>query len=196
MKKNKFIIIFTFSIVLFLVSFSLGYELMGHKWKPRNSDLVRNKDKISNEKEIEIIKEENKISPNTFIEVRTHFKKCDHLITELEVANEEIVNMTRDEYQQYLKTNHPNLRLISFSNTKIIVWGERNHLCKEHYIIGEENGYIAIFKIDDRGQKVLENVFKEYPISLLIDIDQTKIKSGIVVDSEEELSDILQNFIS
>ncbi len=119
---------------------------MGTKINSKDSAKAKNINDLNNE-EIEIIKEENIISPNTFIEERTHYKECDHLITKLNVADDEIINMTRKEYESYLKSNYPNKRLISFSNTKIVIWGgERNHLCQEHYIIGEENGNIAILK--------------------------------------------------
>ena len=152
MKKNRLALIFTFSIALFLASFILGYQLMGTKINSKDSVKAKNNNDLNNE-EIEIIKEENRISPNTFIEERTHYKECDHLTTKLNVADDEIINMTRKEYESYLKSNYPNKRLISFSNTKIVVWGERNHLCQEHYIIGEENGSIAIFKVGENGEK-------------------------------------------
>lgn len=195
MRKNRLALIFTFSIALFLASFILGYQLMGTKINSKDSAKTKNINDLNNE-EIEIIKEENIISPNTFIEERTHYKECDHLITKLNIADDEIINMTRKEYESYLKSNYPNKRLISFSNTKIVIWGERNHLCQEHYIIGEENGNIAIFKIGESGEKILYKVFDDYPISVLIEMDQEKIKKGIIVNSEDELSDILENFIS
>ena len=44
--------------------------------------------------------------------------------------------------------------------------------------------------------EVLDKVFDDYPISLLKEIDQKKLKEGIRVDSLEELSDVLENFIS
>ncbi len=95
---------------------------MGTKINSKDSAKAKNINDLNNE-EIEIIKEENIISPNTFIEERTHYKECDHLITKLNVADDEIINMTRKEYESYLKSNYPNKRLISFSNTKIVIWG-------------------------------------------------------------------------
>jgi hypothetical protein len=104
--------------------------------------------------------------------------------------------MTKGEYEEHLRTNSSNLRLISFSNTKIALWSERNHLCKNHYILGEENGKIAIFTIGDDGKRILDNVFTEYPITLLKGADQERIIEGIIVDSKDELSDLLENYIS
>lgn len=193
MKRNRFMIIFGFCIVFFIMSFYLGYQLMNLSIEDKH--LVEDQNHIVDEN-IEIVKEENRVSPNTLIEERIHYKDCGHLISDARLAKDEVVNFTRDEYEEYINTTYPNFRLISFSNVKIVLFGERNHLCQEHYVIGDNNGYIAIFKIDENGDKVLFKSFTDYPLSILIELDQEKIREGIVVDSEEELSEILENFIS
>ena len=193
MRKSRFMIIFVFCIMFFIMSFYLGYQLMDLNIENKylGEDLNQNGDD-----DIEIVREENRISPNTFIEKRIHYKECGHLISNTELAENEVINFTRDEYEDYLDTTSPNSRLISFSNVKIVVYSERNSLCQEHYIVGEHNGYIAIFNINENGERVLYKSFTDYPISILIDIDQDKLREGIRVDSEEELSEILENFIS
>ncbi|MDD2447069.1 MAG: BofC C-terminal domain-containing protein [Tissierellia bacterium] len=193
-KNNKNI--YTLFLILFLVSFSIGYYIMDgyiNNSKIHVSEEEPIPDEIPN---IEIIKEENRITPNTFIEERIHYKECGHLISNVYLAKDEMVNLTEDELVEYLYTNLPSLDLISFSNLKVVLWGEKNHLCKDHYIVGEENGKIAIFSIDEDGKRILDKVFVEYPINILINIDQEKIKEGIIVNSEDELSNILQDYIS
>src|SRR5699024_1544035 len=106
MKKDKYMTFFLVSLVLFITFFTLGYQLMGHRLN-KNDLADQNKTNDGN-RDISIVKEENTISPNTFIEKRVHFKECDHLITDLSNANEEIINMDRDEYEKYLKNNYPN----------------------------------------------------------------------------------------
>lgn len=193
MKRNRFMAIFGFCIMFFIMSFYLGYQLMDLSIEDKH--IVEEQSHTGDE-DIEIVREENRISPNTFIEERTHYKDCGHLISNTELSQNEVVNLTRDEYEEYLNTTYPNLRLISFSNIKIVVFGERNHLCQEHFVIGEQNGYIAIFNISENGERILYKSFTDYPLSLLIDIDQDKLREGIIVNSEEELSEILENFIS
>ena len=193
-KNNKNI--YTLFLILFLVSFSIGYYIMDgyiNNSKIHVSEEEPIPDEIPN---IEIIKEENRITPNTFIEERIHYKECGHLISNVYLAKDEMVNLTEDELVEYLYTNLPSLDLISFSNLKVVLWGEKNHLCKDHYIVGEENGKIAIFSIDEDGERILDKVFVEYPINILLNIDQEKIKEGIIVNSEDELSNILQDYIS
>ncbi len=123
-------------------------------------------------------------------------KKCEHSITNLENAKEETINMTEKQYRKYMKENYPNIKIISFSPKEIVLREERNHLCPNHYIIGQADGKIAIYRIDEKGEKYLDKVFNDYPISLLKEVDQERLKDGIIVDSEEELSDVLENFIS
>lgn len=179
------------AVVLFSISFGIGYMLMERNIQ---EDITDN-DIKNNTPNVEIVGEENIIGPNTFIEKRTDYKECGHVESEVELADSSIVNMTRNEYEDYL-ANHTNYRLVSFSSSKITIWGERNHLCPNHYVIGENEGRIAIFTIDEDGNRVLERVFEDYHIDLLQELDREKLMDGIVVDSQDELSEILENFIS
>lgn len=194
-RKNKYIL--AISLVLFIISFGFGYFIMDNNINKDNNKILAVEPNVNEEiPDIEIIKEENRISPNTFIEERIHYKECGHLISNITLAKDDIVNMTKDELIEYLYSNSSNFRLISFSNVKIVLWGEKNYLCPDHYIVSEENGKIAIFKIDEFGERILEKVYVEYPINILKAEDQQKLKEGIIVDSIDELSNILENFIS
>ncbi len=194
MKKSKIFITIFVALVLFVVSFIYGYYLMGKRIGKKPLSSSDEIDKSNNE--MEIVKDDQNISPNTFIEKKIYYKKCNHTVTITELADETLINMSEKEYRKYMQDNYPNIEVKSFSTQRILLKEERNHLCPNHYIIGESDGKIAIFKIDESGEKILDKVFKDYPISLLKDIDQEKLKEGIIVDSEEELSDVLENFIS
>lgn len=146
--------------------------------------------------DLEILQEEERISPNTFIEIRVHYKECNHNITKLNEQDENIINMTEEEYKEYMKENYPNVKIVSFSAEEIVLSEERDHLCPNHFIIGESDGKIAIYRIDENGERYLDKIFNDYSISLLKEIDQEKLIEGIVVDDEEELSNVLENFIS
>lgn len=198
MKKDKIMPIFFFSLTLFLLSFIFGYQLMSKKINPKNNISQINQDEIDihHNSELEILKEETIITPSTFIEERIHYTACDHITTKVILAKDEFVNMSKKEYAAYLENNYPSYKLISFSSSKVTIGITKNHLCENHYVVGEENGIIAIFGIGEHGEKILEKIFTDYPISLLMEIDQQKIIEGIIVDSEDELSEILENFIS
>lgn len=196
MRKKNIILIFFVSFVLFLTSFVFGYQTMYKKIN--NDDITKLNHHKENEleSELQIIKDDNIITPNTIIEERIHYLLCNHVITKNRSPENEIVNMSRQEYLEYLEVVNPNIKLISFSPRKITLGLTKNHLCENHYIISEENGFIAVFRIGENGERLLQSVFSDYPISLLMEIDQEKIIKGIQVDSEEELMEILENFIS
>lgn len=197
MKKEKFISVFFISLVLFFISFAMGYQLMEQNIFFSEKKTIENDEIAENDKyEIEIIKEEKRISPNTFIEERTNYTSCGHVITKIKKVSQDQVNMNRAQFEEYMEVNFPNQRIISFSSSRITIGINKNHLCKNHYVVGESQGKIAIFSIDENGQRILDKVFNDYPISLLMEVDQQKLTEGIVVDSQEELSEVLQNFIS
>lgn len=196
MKKNKIILIFLFSLTLFVSSFFIGYNLIGRIVHYNDIERIKNgKDGLEDNLDFEITKEDILISPNTIIEERIHHTPCGHIVTRTREIEEEYINMTKDDLLQYLE-NFPEKKLISFSQSKITIGITKNHLCENHYVIGEKDGNIAIYKIDENGQRKLETFFPDYPISLLMEADQNRLIEGIVIDSQEELSNVLENFIS
>lgn len=199
MRKYKMTPIHLFFLGLFMVSFIFGYQIIGKKVNPtpNNTSQFGNKDvDLSDYPDLEILREHDRISPNTLIEERIHHTSCNHVITRINSVEDELVNMSKVEFKEHMEENYPNKKLISYSTNKITMGVVKNHLCEKHYVIGEENGKIAIFKIGQNGESILDKIFLDYPISLLMEIDQEKITEGIIVDSEEELSEILENFIS
>ncbi|NLK43951.1 MAG: hypothetical protein GX300_06125 [Tissierellia bacterium] len=196
MKKYKFLPVFLFSSILFLISFILGYQIIGRKIEQSRVSQLDNEIDVNMNKDFEILKEEIRISPNTIMDERIYYSTCEHIITKTNPINSDYINMSRDELIHFLEENHPDKKLISFSPNKITIGTTKNHLCENHFIIGEKDGKIAIFKIGESGERVVETIFEDYPISLLMEIDQEKLIEGIRVDSEEELTEILENFIS
>lgn len=199
MKRVKRLPIYLFFSVMLILSFIFGYRVIGKKInsKPDHISKINTKD-LENEDypDLEILKEYDKISPNTLIEERIHYSTCGHVITKVNPVEDELINMTKKEFSEYMEFNSPNKRLITYSANKITMGVIKNHLCEKHYIIGEKDGNIAIFKVGENGEKIADKIFTDYPISLLMEIDQEKIIEGIVVENEEQLSEILENFIS
>ncbi|HHV46038.1 MAG TPA: hypothetical protein GXX53_03905 [Tissierellia bacterium] len=195
MKRYIGVYIFLFCVVLFIASFGIGYYVTSMRNRENTSISEENPTEDDFE-ELAILHEVERITPNTFIEIRIHYNKCNHNITKLNEKDNNIVNMTEEEYRDYLKEHYPNVKIVKFSSREIILEEERDYLCPNHYIIGEHEGKIAIFKIDENGERVLDRIFVDYPITLLKEIDQEKLKEGIIINTEDELTDVLENFIS
>lgn len=206
MRKKHKVSIFICFLVLLVASFMYGYFMMDKKisQKPDTDEISSVEHKENDRKknmnmhdDMELIKEDDDcISPNTSVERRTYYKKCGHTVINVNKVDNNIINMQKNQLENYLKENYTNIRLVSFSAEKIVLYEEKNCLCMNHYVIGESQGKIAIYKIDENGERVLDRIFNDAPVSMLKEIDQEKIKEGIVVDSEDELSNVLENFIS
>ena len=128
MKEKKGIFIFLFCFVLFLGSFVIGYDLM----KRANKDPLKAEEN-TNIKDIEIIHEEDRISPNTVIEIEIKYKECNHTITKLAEIDDIIINMTEEEYREYIKENLPNVKILSFSAKEPIGRRKKSSLPKSLY---------------------------------------------------------------
>lgn len=199
MKRDKALPIYLFFLGLCMLSFIFGYKIIGSKLNPKpiNISKVKSEDiEDSSYEDLEILRAYDRISPNTLIEERINYSTCGHLITKVKSVDSKLVNMSKEEFRDYIEENGSNKRIISYSSNKITMGVVKNHLCEKHYIVGEKNGKIAIFKTGEDGEKILDKIFMDYPISLLMEIDQEKIIEGIRVDSEDELSEVLENFIS
>lgn len=153
--------------------------------------------KINDEKDYEagLINEE-RIGPNTILEYVTYYTECNHETVETSELEKHMINMTKETFEGYIKGIHPKWEVESFSHEKVVIKIEKNHLCQNHYVIGEKNGKIAVFRIGENGEWIVERIYEDSPLSLLKQIDQEKIEKGIITNSKEELDDTLENYIS
>src|SRR5690554_1756707 len=117
MKKQNAILIFLFCTALFFISFVYGYKMIRPKVNKQN--IIIGEDRTEDNMDLEILKEEEKISPNVYIEKKTYYKACNHNITKLNELDEKIVNMTEKQYRDYMEENFPNVKIISFSINRI-----------------------------------------------------------------------------
>jgi len=163
-----------------------------------NIDSTKNNDtKVIDEENYETgLINGDKIGPNTVLEYKIYYTECNHEVIQEQQLEKHMVNMTREAFESYIKGSHPKWEVETFSNKKVVVRIEKNHLCQNHYIIGEKDGKIAVFRIGENGERIVDEVYKDSPISLLKEIDQEKIKNGIITNSKEELDNTLENYIS
>mgnify|MGYP002748557565 FL=1 len=93
------------------------------------------------------------------------------------------------DIQQYYK----DWEIKKYSPTEVVLYREKDEYCDKHYVLRENNGVIAIYKIDDNNKETLrENT--QIQTKYLPEIDLIKLKSGIYAIGEEELNSILEGF--
>lgn len=211
MKKNSVVSIVVLIIgvtaIGMLSGYYIGYKNANQKPQPPIDNVRKNENNLENTRidntnaddeddfETGSINEE-KIGPNTILEYKIHYLECDHEIAEEKELEKHMVNMTKNTFEEYIKGMHPKWGVENFSHEKIVVKIDKNHLCQNHFIIGEKNGKIAVYKVGENGEWLIEKVYNDSPLSLLKQVDQEKIEKGIITNSKEELDSILENYIS
>ena len=132
---------------------------------------------------------EVKASPNCLFEFKTYYKGCKHTTTKRENIPEELVNKTEIEMQDRYK----DYKIEEFTANNIVLYQEKEGICEEHYLLKENNGYIAIYKIDNAGKEILKEntqIFTTY----LPETDKQNLKDGIKIIGKENLSLTLEDY--
>lgn len=138
--------------------------------------------------------EEEKISPNATLVIKTIFQKCGHEICETKQMGEMYVNMSEKEFSESVLGKSENLKIQKFSPKEIILVKEINYICDQHYLIKESKGSIIVYKYESNGEK------KEYKVTnigieYLTEVDKNELKRGIEVVGENELNSKLEDYI-
>lgn len=132
---------------------------------------------------------EVKTSPNCLFEFKTYYKGCKHTTTKRENIPEELVNKTEIEMQDRYK----DYKIEEFTANNIVLYQEKEGICDEHYLLKENNGYIAIYKIDNAGKEILkENT--QIVTTYLPETDKQNLKNGIKIIGKENLSLTLEDY--
>ncbi|WP_130806749.1 BofC C-terminal domain-containing protein [Senegalia massiliensis] len=180
----------TLAVVLLIFSF-LDNRLEN---KNKDENIAKNQS-INKELSQEInVKPQEKINKNTIIEYENYYTECEHVVRSFELDKKKYIDMGRDEFRNNFKIEF-STKIIRFDSERVIVRIDKNFLCPNHYVVGEYEGYVSIYKINDKGERVL---FKklDQSIEFLSDFDKNKLKKGIIVDSIDDIGEIIENFIS
>lgn len=194
--------IFIIAIIIILVGIGVGIFIYNNDKMVNYStnNLVINEvnevsEKVTDEcteeykKELETNSQDEKISPNCLMILKKYYKECDHTINEYVDVPQDLVNKTEDD----LKKEYPYWNIEKFSSNEIILYKEFDSNCGQHFVLKDNDGKIAVFKInEDNTEEVYENT--EISTEYLSETDKTKLKFGIVVNGIENLNQILEDF--
>ena len=194
---RKFWIIMIIIVVLLALGGSIGIYIYNLK-NTSNKNSVKAKELADELKKTLVEEEQNtvstsskniKISHNSIVVKNTLYKICNHEIRQTEVIPVELVNKEEKDIQQYYK----DWEIKKYSPTEVVLYREKDEYCDKHYVLRENNGVIAIYKIDDNNKETLrENT--QIQTKYLPEIDLIKLKSGIYAIGEEEPNSILEDF--
>ncbi len=195
---NK-IIIFLSIVLIILVGIIIGIVIggLGDEDEMQLETLLHesnldNTENILEENDIEVIDvstEEEKISPNATLLLKTQYSTCGHEKEVYYTINNELVNKNEEE----LKMWYPEYIVEEFSSDNIVLLKVINEQCQEHYNVKDIEGFINIYKVLENGEEVL---FERTDIAtyFLSEEDKSKMISGIPVETKEKLYSLLENY--
>ncbi len=185
-KRNKNLL-YVILPVLFIAGISIGYLVSYDRKNTTMQKPLTDKGKVietapSNEKIIE---------PGAKVSYQRLYKSCDETYTEEEDVDTQYVGLNEEEFAKAYK----GWVIKAFSPGYIRLYREEEGYCPEHYIIGEKDGYIIVYRnTPDKGMTPVQ--FTDILVSSLRSEYQENIKKGIVVDSEDKMYQILADISS
>ena len=135
------------------------------------------------------VQEDDLLAPNTQMIFKTYFSSCGHTIEKSVQASKDEINMS----DQQLKEKYINWEITAFSPPIVEMSRKIDTYCPSHFIIGADNGYIAIYVYDDNGQKIMQEK-TDISLATLTPEDQQALFGGIVVDTADQKEQTLEGF--
>lgn len=132
---------------------------------------------------------EDKISPNAIIIFKIYYQACGHTVTQTIDVPKDLVNQGRKEVLKRYK----DWDIASFENTEIVLYKDAEGICNEHYLIKENNGYVAVYYLDEQGNETLKET-TSIVMSYLPETDIYRLKEGIKVIGDEQLNATLEDY--
>lgn len=204
-KESKKMMTVLISLAFLFTMLAAGYlaKITSVKEKPKEQLGTKPKqveENIKNYEDVEQLQtsliDKNLVHAGTKIMYRVKYKECGHDLAKSVDPTEDMIGLNRKALESYVREELTGWRLSMFSKDEISLISEKNTLCPNHFVVGEKHGQIAIFKIDENGQRLIHRIFKDASISTVREDNQKRLKEGIVVDSEEEAIQVLEDFIS
>lgn len=128
-------------------------------------------------------------SPNCLFEFKIYYKDCKHTTSNKVSIPKELVNKSEIEIQD----NYKEYKIENFTANDVVFYKENEGICNEHYLLKENNGYIAIYTINgEEKENLKENT--QIVTTYLPEADRQNLKEGIKVVGRENLSLALEDY--
>lgn len=184
-------------IIIFAILVTIGvaiYKNTNYKLEEKQTNNIQNNEIEENliNSNIDIVEttsEEEKVSPNSLFIFKVYYKKCEHIVVNKEIANEVMVNKTREDLESIYK----DWNIVTFRNDEVLFYKEEEGICKEHYILKELEGYIAIYSLDEEEKETLKEKTSIITV-YLPEEDVNRLKEGIRVDGRDKLNKVLEDY--
>lgn len=199
MKKRTWAMIIVAVFAISLFAGLLYYQLFMKDKEPDSVEMAEEKvtDECTEEgeiygepeEEIETSGAEQKVSPNANLVIRKRYQDCGHTTKEIVEIPPEMVNKTQEEIEQ----EYPDFQLEGFSPQEVILLKNEEGFCKEHYMVKEKDGKLAIYSLDENDNPTLQEE-TEIATEYLPQEDVEMLKEGVKLYGKEQLNSYLEDF--
>lgn len=218
-RKNRGGIVFVVCILLLLAGFTYGY-ISSNKTLNKPQDISKIEDntktekdnpttnnkvneKIQNEDTSEVVKNDDDANPDSIGEVNedseivfnTYYVKTGDVDTKKAKIPVKVIGANLKEFKEYIEKNYEGWKLRSISTESASLFRQVDGYNPNYYFIQNKDGYIAVYKINESGEKVLYEE-TDISISTLSETDKKKLNEGILAKSKEELFRIIEDYSS
>ncbi len=183
MKKKEIIWMFIICCIVAIVSCTVTigiYEKRVH----------RTKDEIE-EDSITATTESGRITPSTKMVYEYYYTEDGVTQTLEDVPPYFLLDMTLED----MKKVYTDWQIISFSSKEVVMRKTLEAKSNEQYIIGEKNGYVAVFYKEPQHGIILHEITNT-PLSALPLEERERLLEGISVTGDENLYKILSDYTS
>lgn len=214
MRRRVFPVIISF-LILALVFGSIGFVVAYYKYSgqmareksemQREQELLQALIKAQEESSYDINKDNNdKITVSNYNDIinyetrliyKTLYTQCEDIIEEVRSPVSELIGLNKDGLEEYLIGNQLDWEIECFSKEKVVLSQQLNKICPNHYLVSVNKGCIAIYKYYEDGEKKLIQQ-TDIPINILPVVDQEKLQKGILVNTEKEVNQLLEDYSS
>lgn len=197
MKKLTFILYIVSIIILGILGAWIGaYVYKINSIGMLETPVLEGMENKNLQEELTLIANETEtvISPNATLILKTHYKKCGHVIQQTFQMDTKYVNMNKKEFEKEFLKDNENFAIQNFAPKEVIVLKEIDSNCNEHYLLKENNGLVVVYKYNSNGNKEeykTTNIGVEY----LTDADKKELEIGIEVIGENELNSRLEDYV-
>ncbi|NDO45692.1 hypothetical protein [Clostridium sp. MD294] len=186
MKKNEIMWIFLICCIVGIVSCIITTKVYEKKIQALSSAEIQKQ-----EDSVTVITETARITPSTKM-VYEYYYTGDGVTQTLEdVPPYFLLDMTLED----MKKVYTDWKIISFSAEEVVMRKTLEAKSNEQYIIGEKNGYIAVYYKEAQHGIILHEITNT-PLSALPLEEQERLLEGISVIGDENLSKILSDYTS
>lgn len=128
------------------------------------------------------------LEKNSAIKLKTVYS-CGHIKNETRETDKDLIGKTKDEVMEI----HPNWKITKFEKNLLCAEESIEAPCDNHYLIKLKNDTLYVYKKNNTSESIRE---QKINTAALADADIKELTAGIDAETEFEVLEILESFVS